>query len=291
MSFQTTFPEEVSIGHFHSLMLGVVAPRPIGFVSSIDETGHVNLAPFSFFNAFGSNPPLLIYSPARRVRDNSIKHSLENPISVKQVVINLVDWDMVEQCSLASCEYPKGVNEFEKAGLTQLTSLRVKPPRVAEAPASFECEVMQVIETGTEGGAANLVLCKILACHIAERLLTDDGKIDHLKLDMAARMGGDYYARVTEACMFPVPKPNVHLGIGFDSLPVEIRTADFLSRNEKARLANLSQIPELPIDLDMPDFTQVHRDIQIELVRKYIASNQLDKAWHLTVAVAKSQML
>lgn len=282
MNFQTTFPGEVSIGHFHQLMLGVVAPRPIGFVSTINAKGQPNLSPFSFFNAFGSNPPLLIYSAARRVRDNTTKHSYQNALAVSEVVINLVDYEMVEQCSLASCEYPEDVNEFVKAGLTELLSVKVKPPRVAEAPASFECEVMQVIETGQEGGAANLVLCRVVACHIAERLLTPEGKIDHLKLDMVARMGGEYYARVNLANMFPVPKPNSHLGVGFDNLPIEIAQANWLTRNQKARLANIAAY-ELAIDLPF------HKELALsestkQAIINLVDSNQILAAWQLLLA-------
>jgi flavin reductase (DIM6/NTAB) family NADH-FMN oxidoreductase RutF len=279
MNFHTTFPEDVSIGHFHQLMLGVVAPRPIGFVSSINKAGQPNLSPFSFFNAFGSNPPLLIYSAARRVRDGSTKHSYQNALSVKQVVINLVDYDMVEQCSLASGEYPANVNEFVKAGLTELPSLRVAPPRVGEAPASFECEVMQVIETGQEGGAGNLVLCKIVACHIAERLMTDNSKLNHLALDMVARMGGEYYARVNAANMFVVPKPNAQLGMGFDALPDSIFNADWLSRNQKARLAGIS-IAELSIDLPLIAH-EMFSDADKRAISSLIDENNITQAWAL----------
>jgi len=237
------------------------------------------LSPFSFFNAFGSNPPLLIYSAARRVRDNSTKHSYQNAVSAQQVVINLVDFDMVEQCSLASCEYPAHVNEFTKAGLTELPSLKVLPPRVAEAPASFECEVMQVIETGQDGGAGILVLCKVLVCHIADRLLSPEGKLDHLKMDMAARMGGDYYARVNASNMFVVPKPNAHLGIGFDNLPRNVIEANWLSRNEKARLANVS---ENTLNKPLPIESSAEYGIQEQTeIKDLLDKNLVLEAWAL----------
>lgn len=267
-TFQSISPSEVSVGKFHQLLLGTVTPRPIGFISSIDAEGNHNLAPFSFFNVFGANPPLMIFSPARRVRDNSIKHSLENAYATKEVVVNLVDFPMVQQMSLASCEYDAGVSEFIKSGLTPIASEIVKPPRVLEAPASFECEVINIIETGTEGGAGNLVICKVLKAHISSRWLNEAGEIDHLKSDMVARLGGDWYARITKENMFLVPKPNLKKGIGFDNLPDWLFEIPELGKNELARIANLEVLPEGKLPFDLQEDIIVNRATVFDLVQK-----------------------
>jgi len=224
-------------------MLGAVSPRPICFASTIDAEGRPNLSPFSFFNAFGSNPPTLIFSPARRVRDNTTKHTLQNVLATKEVVINVVSYDMVQQASLASCEYPAGVNEFEKAGFTALPSEFVKPFRVAESPAQLECRVQQVIETGTEGGAANLIICELLCMHLNEAVLNEAGAIDPHKIDLVARMGGDYYCRASGSAVFKVPKPNTQLGIGIDALPDSIRQSPVLTGNNLGVLGNSATLP------------------------------------------------
>jgi flavin reductase (DIM6/NTAB) family NADH-FMN oxidoreductase RutF len=237
-------PKEVSTGVLHSYLLGAIAPRPIAFASTIDKEGKVNLSPFSFFNVFGANPPILIFSPARRGRDNTTKHSYENVLEVPEVTINIVDYAMVQQMSLASTEYAKGVNEFVKAGLTEVKSDKVKPPRVAEAPASFECKVLQVIPTGIEGGAGNLIICEVVLVHIADRVLDANGKIDPFKLDAVARMGGDWYCRANGNALFTVPKPLEKIGIGIDMLPNEIKLSKVLTGNELAMLANIETLPE-----------------------------------------------
>lgn len=236
-------PKEVSTGVLHSYLLGAIAPRPIAFASTIDKEGKVNLSPFSFFNVFGANPPILIFSPARRGRDNTVKHSYENVLEVPEVTINIVDYAMVQQMSLASTEYPKGVNEFVKAGLTEIPSEKVKPPRVANAPASFECKVLQVLPTGIEGGAGNLIICEVVLVHIAERVLDANGKVDPFKLDAVARMGGDWYCRANGDALFTVPKPLEKIGIGIDQLPNEIRLSKVLTGNELAMLANIEALP------------------------------------------------
>lgn len=239
-------PGEVKTGQLHSFLLGAIAPRPICFASTVDAEGRPNLSPFSFFNVFGSKPPLLIFSPARRVRDNSIKHTLENAYATKEVVINVVNHAIVQQMSLTSCEYPVGTDEFAKAGFTSIKSDLVKPLRVAEAPVQLECRVNQIIETGTEGGAGNLILCEVLCMHIADDVLTDDGTaIDPHKIDLVARMGGDYYCRASGSAVFTVPKPNLALGIGVDSLPAPIRTSRVLTGNHLGILGNSTSIPVL----------------------------------------------
>jgi flavin reductase (DIM6/NTAB) family NADH-FMN oxidoreductase RutF len=240
---KTIDPKEVSTGKLHSYMLGAVAPRPIAFASTIDTEGNVNLSPFSFFNVFSANPPIMIFSPARRGRDNTTKHTYENVLQVKEVVINIVNYDIVQQMSLSSTEYAQGVNEFDKAGLTPIASETIQPPRVAESPVQFECKVNEVIALGTEGGAGNLVICEVLKIHIDEAILDTDGKIDPVKLDAVSRMGGNWYGRAKEG-MFEVPKPLSRLGIGFDQLPEAIRTSKFLTGNDLAMLANVEVLPE-----------------------------------------------
>jgi len=240
---KTIDPKAVSTAALHGYMLGAVTPRPIAFASTIDSAGNVNLSPFSFFNVFSANPPIMIFSPARRGRDNTTKHTYENVLQVKEVVINIVNYDIVQQMSLSSTEYGKGVNEFEKAGLTPLASQTIKPPRVAESPVQFECRVNEVISLGTEGGAGNLVICEVLKMHINEAVLDPDGKIDPVKLDAVSRMGGNWYGRAKQG-MFEVPKPLSRLGIGFDQLPEAIRTSKLLTGNDLAMLANVEVLPK-----------------------------------------------
>ena len=220
-----------------------IAPRPICFASTIDTDGHVNLSPYSFFNLFSSNPPIVVFSPARRVRDNSTKHTLQNVLEVPEVVINIVTYDMVQQVSLASVEYPKGVNEFVKAGFTELASDIVRPPRVKESPVQFECKVNQVIELGDKGGAGNLFLCEILRVHVSENVLDAEGKIDIMKMDQVGRCGGDYYIRCNEQSMFKVPKPITTIGIGVDSIPNDIRYSHVLTGNDLGKLGNVEHLP------------------------------------------------
>jgi flavin reductase (DIM6/NTAB) family NADH-FMN oxidoreductase RutF len=221
-----------------------IAPRPICFASTIDLEGNVNLSPFSFFNLFSMNPPICIFSPSRRVRDNTTKHTLENIKLVPECVINIVNYEMVQQTSLASCDYPKGTNEFIKAGFTPLPSELVKPPRVAESPIQLECLVQEVISLGENAGAGNLVLALIKKIHISEKVLDNENNVDQAKLDLVARLGGDWYARITEENLFKIEKPNMKLGIGFDQLPIGIITNELLTQNEKAQLANYDILPE-----------------------------------------------
>ena len=220
-----------------------IAPRPICFASTIDVAGNINLSPFSFFNLFSANPPVCIFSPARRVRDNTTKHTLQNVLEVKECVINIVDYAMVQQTSLASTEYGKGVNEFEKAGFTMLPSQLVKPPRVAEAPVQLECIVTQVIPLGDKNGAGNLVLAEIKLIHIKEEILDSDGKIDQAKIDLVARLGGDWYCRVTPENLFKVAKPLTILGIGVDALPASVRNSTVLTGNDLGMLGNIENLP------------------------------------------------
>lgn len=217
----------------------VIAPRPICFASTINGKGEVNLSPFSYFNLFSVQPPICIFSPSRRLRDNTTKHTLENILEVKECVINIVSYDMVGQTSLASCEYPQGINEFEKAGFTMLPSELVQPPRVAESPVQLECRINQVIPLGEKAGSGNLVIAEILRIHLSEKILDAQGNIDQQSLDLVARLGGNWYARINKDSLFQLEKPNEKLGIGFDTLPSFIRESHWLTSNEKARFANL----------------------------------------------------
>ncbi|MCR9016598.1 flavin reductase family protein [Aquiflexum gelatinilyticum] len=245
---KTINPKDVSIAQFHSYLLGAVAPRPIAFASTVDKDGNVNLSPFSFFNVFGTNPPVLVFSPSRRVRDNTTKHSLENVLEVPEVVINIVNFPMVEQMSLASTEYEKGVNEFVKSGFSEASSVLVKPPRVKEAPVAFECKVLQVLPIGEGGGSANLVICEVLLAHISEEILDENGQISPHKLDAVARMGGDWYCRAQGEALFEIAKPIRNKGIGVDNIPPHIRNSSVLTGNNLGRLGNCERLPE-PIEI------------------------------------------
>ncbi len=239
----TINPKELPVMKLQLMLQGAVAPRPVAFASTIDEEGRVNLSPFSFFNIFSANPPILIFSPARRGRDNTTKHTFENVKKVSECVINIVNYDMVQQTSLASVEYPEGVNEFVKAGFTELPSEIVKPPRVAESPVQFECRVNQIIELGTEGGAGNLVICEVLRMHIDEKVIGENGLIDPFKIDQVARLGGDWYTRASQG-LFEVAKPNQKMGIGVDQIPSDVRLSSILSGNHLGQLGNVEVLPD-----------------------------------------------
>jgi flavin reductase (DIM6/NTAB) family NADH-FMN oxidoreductase RutF len=256
-------------------MLGSIAPRPIAFASTIDKDGNPNLSPFSFFNCFGSNPPILIFSPAKRVRDNSIKHTLENVKEVPEVVINVVNYNIVQQMSLASCEFPKGVNEFSKAGFTAMASEKVKPFGVAESPVNIECKVKDIIETGQEGGAGNLIICEIVMMHIKDEVLDAEGKIDPQKIDLVARMGADYYCRASGNAVFEVPKPNLKLGIGIDNLPEKIRNSKVLTGNDLGMLANVEAIPTIDLSFQFTG-NNFH-----EAAQQFLLQHKLNEAWQV----------
>lgn len=231
----------------------VVAPRPVCFASTIDKNGKVNLSPFSFFNLFSTNPPIVIFSPSRRVRNNTTKHTLENVKEVPEVVINIVTYDMVHQVSLASCEYPQEVNEFLKAGFTAEPATLVKPPMVKESKVKMECRVNEIKSLGNEGGAGNLVICEVIRMHIDDSFLDENKKIDQRKINHIARLGGDWYCKVDETNLFQVPKPNTELGIGVDALPVSIRNSKILTGNNLGQLANVHEMPVIE-----PSFDDAH---------------------------------
>lgn len=251
-----------------------VAPRPICFASTIDKDGNVNLSPFSFFNLFSSNPPVVVFSPARRVRDNTTKHTLQNVMEVSEVVINIVDYDMVQQVSLSSCEFPKEMNEFVKAGFTQEAATIVKPPMVKESKVKMECKVLEVKPLGTEGGAGNLVICEVLKMHIDESILNDEKTmIDQRKLHHVARLGGDWYCKVDESNLFHVEKPNTKLGIGIDALPETIRNSKILTGNNLGQLANVH---------DYPVVDNTFEDEKLKNIIQYFSLNteEMDKELH-----------
>lgn len=239
----TINPQKVSTAELFGYLTAAVAPRPICFASTIDQAGNVNLSPFSFFNVFSADPPMMVFSPSRRVRDGSTKHTLENVLEVPEVVVNIVNYSMVEQMSLTSTEYDKGVNEFEKAALTQVQSEVVGPPRVGESPVAFECVVDRVIALGEGPGAGNLVLARVVMAHINEDYLGEDGRLDSRKLDLVARMGGNDYCRATPESLFEIPKPILTTGIGIDGLPAFIRNSTILTGNNLGRLGNVERLP------------------------------------------------
>jgi flavin reductase (DIM6/NTAB) family NADH-FMN oxidoreductase RutF len=234
---------KLTIAELQNYLNHAIAPRPICFASTVDKDGNINLSPFSFFNLFSVNPPICVFSASRRVRDNTIKHTLENIREVPECVINIVNYDMVQQTSLASVEYPKGVNEFIKAGFTELASQMVRPPRVAESPIQLECVVKDMISLGDNGGAGNLIIAEVKLIHISESVLTADGKIDQQKVNHVARLGGDWYCRVTADNLFKVTKPVTTIGIGVDALPKAIRNSKILTGNNLGQLGNVEQLP------------------------------------------------
>lgn len=287
-------PGEIKTASLHQYMLGAIAPRPICFASTMDREGNANLSPFSFFNAFGSNPPTLIFSPSRRIRDNTTKHTLTNIYETMEVVINVVCYNMVQQASLASCDYPKEVDEFIKAGFTKLPSEKVKPWRVAESPVQMECRVKQVIETGTKGGAGNLVICEILAMHVSDSILNENQQIDPHKIDLVARMGFDNYCRASGDAVFVVPKPNTQLGIGLDQLPEAIRTSNVLSGNDLGKLANVQEQPAIDPAFNDDTLKQIIQyyavnpdEMEKELhfyAKKLLDNNEVEAAWQVLLA-------
>jgi flavin reductase (DIM6/NTAB) family NADH-FMN oxidoreductase RutF len=290
----TVTPGTIPTNLLHSYLLGAIAPRPICFASTVDENGNANLSPFSFFNVFGSNPTTLIFSPSRKVRDNTIKHTLQNIYKTNEVVINVVNYAMVQQMSLSSCEYAAGVDEFVKAGFTKLPSQKIKAYRVAESPVQLECKVRQVIETGTEGGAGNLVICEVLLMHINDAILNTQQQIDPQKIDLVARMGGDYYCRANGAAIFEIAKPNSKLGIGVDVLPADIRNSSVLSGNDLGQLANVHEFPAVDagfFDERVKNIFQYYalnpNELDIELhkyAKELLAQGKVAEAWQVLLA-------
>jgi flavin reductase (DIM6/NTAB) family NADH-FMN oxidoreductase RutF len=289
-------PSSISTPEMHKILLAAVAPRPIAFASTIDSNENVNLSPFSYFNVFSANPPILIFSPARRTRDNTTKHTLENVREIKEVVINTVNFPMVEQMSLSSTEYDKGVNEFEKSGLNSIPSVKIKPPRVFESPVSFECIVDNIIELGDQGGAGNLIISRIVYIHINNKYLGKNGDIDTQKLDLVARMGDNWYTRVTEESLFEIPKPILSKGIGVDRLPKHIFKTNMLSGNNIGRLGNVEKIPtedEINQFKNTPELVKVLQGSNYKeklealhlIAKNHIENNNMDRAIKTVFAI------
>lgn len=281
-------PKDISTRQMHAYLTGAVAPRPIAFASTVDAEGNVNLSPFSFFNVFSANPPLMVFSPARRVRDNTTKHTLENILEVPEVVINIVSFDMVQQASLSSTEYAKGVNEFEKSGFTEFASELVTPPRVQEAPVQMECVVKEVIHLGNEGGAGNLILCEVVKYHAHQYIFDENGAIDPYKIDTVSRLGVNWYSRA-KAGLFEVPKPLTTLGIGIDQLPAHIRNSKVLTGNDLGMLGNIEKLPapeevyqfisksaQLKDLIETQDKEQLHH-----AAKELLSKNDVEAAWML----------
>lgn len=284
-------PKDLSVGKLHGYLLSAVAPRPIAFASTMDNNGNPNLSPFSFFNVFSANPPILIFSPARRVRNNTIKHTLENILATKEVVINVVNFDMVHQASLSSTEYPEGVNEFDKAGLTMLKSDLVSPFRVAESPIQFECKVNEVVALGDQGGAGNLVICEVVKLHIEDDILDAEGSIDQEKLDLVARAGGNYYSRARSG-FFELPKPLSTLGIGVDSFPEDVKNSMILTGNDLGMLANVDTLPTPEevskfvetVSQRYPDITTASHREKHKLAHNYLSFGDIQSAWKILLS-------
>ena len=285
---------ELKPGEKQYYLQHVIAPRPICFASTIDKEGKVNLSPFSFFNLFSTNPPIVIFSPSRRVRDNTTKHTLQNVLEVPEVVINIVTYDMVQQTSLASCEFPKGMDEFIKAGFTAIPATLVKPPMVKESKINLECKVLEVKVLGTEGGAGNLVICEVLRMHINDSLLDENKKIDQRKINHVARLGGNWYCQVNEQNLFQVEKPNTQLGIGIDALPESVRSSVILSGNDLGPLANVQELPVIDASFDDDHLKQIIQyynlnpdEMEKELhlyAKKLLDEGKVREAWQVLLA-------
>ncbi len=284
-------PKDVSTAKLHGYLQSAVAPRPIAFASTVDKNGKPNLSPFSFFNVFSANPPILVFSPARRVRDNTVKHTLLNCEATRQVVINVVNFDIVQQASLSSTEYPEGVNEFLKSGLTMLPSDIVKPYRVAESPVQFECKVNEIIALGDGGGAGNLIICEVVKLHIDEKIIDENGVIDQHKIDLVARLGGNWYSR-SNVGLFEVPKPLTTLGIGVDNIPEFIRKSGVFDGNDLGILGNIESLPtKEEIDIFVKQNFAVKgvlsaddQIMQHQMAKEFIVNKDVDSAWKVLLA-------
>lgn len=272
IKMKTISPQDLNNFELQTLLQTAIAPRPIALASTIDKDGNVNLSPFSFFNMFSSNPPVVIFSPARRVRDNTTKHTLENVLEVPEVVIGIVNYKIVQQISLSSTEYGKEVNEFVKAGLTMKDADLVQPKLIEECPVNLECKVLEVKHLGTEGGAGNLVICEVIKIHVREEYLNEQGTLDQKKLDLVARLGGSWYSRNNADNLFEVPKPLVTKGIGFDRLPDSIKLSTIFTGNDLGMLANTEELPS-------GDFSS-EETIHVQ-AQKLLHQHQIVEAWEI----------
>ena len=288
--------QKLSIPDRQNYLQHAIAPRPICFASTTDSKGNINLSPFSFFNLFSINPPIAVFSPSRRGRDGSTKHTYQNVLDVPEVVINIVDYEMVQQTSLASCEFPKEVNEFYKAGFTEEPATRVRPPMVKEAKVKLECKVLEVKPLGELGGAGNLIICEVMLMHIDDSILNEKGMIDQTKLHHVARLGGDWYCRVDASNLFQVEKPNVKLGVGFDALPASVRASKILSGNDLGLLANVHEMPQIDTSFEDEHLKQIvqyysvnpeEMEKEIHLyAKKLLSEGKVMQAWQVLLGFA-----
>ena len=269
---KTIIPSDIPAMQLQQVMQTAIAPRPIALASTINAKEEINLSPFSFFNMFSTVPPIVIISPSRRVRDNTTKHTFENLKEVPELVIGNVNFDMVQQVSLASTEYEDGVNEFIKSGLTMKSADIVKPPLIAESPVNFECKVIEIKSLGNFGGSGNLVIAEIVKIHINEKYLDEAGNLDQKQLDLVARLGSNYYSRNNENNLFEVPKPLVTKGIGYDQLPNEIKQSNIFTGNDLGMLANVEILPN-------GEFSS-EKDVHL-LAQSFLKNNEIEKAWEI----------
>jgi flavin reductase (DIM6/NTAB) family NADH-FMN oxidoreductase RutF len=284
-------PRELPLPKRQGFLTAAVGPRPIAFASTIDKEGNVNLAPYSFFNAFSSEPPVLVFSSNRSGRTGETKDTYKNIKEHAEVCINVVTYNMVQQVSFASSEFPRGVNEFEKAGFSAVTSETIKPPRVKESPVQFECVVKKIVELGDQGGAGNLFICEIQKMHIADDILSDNGRIEQAKIDLVGRSGANWYVRVNEQSLFEVPKPKKPLGIGIDQFPEQVRKSTVLTGNDLGLLAAIENLPESKEIEQVTNWPEV-ADIKMaekstrgklgqKLAQKYLQAGEIEKAWKI----------
>jgi flavin reductase (DIM6/NTAB) family NADH-FMN oxidoreductase RutF len=292
----TIDPKEIPVPKLHHYLLGAIGPRPIAFASTVDADGNDNLAPFSFFNVFSANPPIMIFSPARSGRTNETKDTYNNVKVIPEVVINVVNYDIVQQMSLASSPFAPGVSEFEKAGFTALASETIRPKRVAESPVQFECKVIEVKELGDQGGAGNLIFCEVTKIHINEAVLDESGSIDQHKIDLVSRMGGNWYCRADQNSMFEITKPITTVGIGFDALPADVLNSSSLTGNDLGQLAGIEQLPnETDVNeyklIELSDLFVSLEDEPIQLenalhtkAKELLKENKLEDAWMTLLA-------
>ena len=294
--YKTIHLKDISVLEAQSFLQHAIAPRPICFASTIDREGNVNLSPFSFFNLFSTNPPIVIFSPARRIRNNTTKHTLQNILEVPEVVINMVDYHMVQQVSLSSCEYPKDTDEFVKSGFTKEPSTQVQPPRVKESPVQLECKVLEVKSLGTGGGAGNLIIAEVIVMHINENILAPNGKIDQQKINHVARLGGNWYAKISTDNLFEVEKPHTELGIGLDQLPISIRQSKILTGNHLGQLANVHESPTIDPSYDDDTLKNIFQyyslnpdEMENELhlyAAELLTQGKVKEAWQVLLALA-----
>jgi flavin reductase (DIM6/NTAB) family NADH-FMN oxidoreductase RutF len=294
--YKTILLKDIKPSEAQNFLNHAIAPRPICFASSIDSKGNVNLSPFSYFNLFSVNPPVIIFSPSRRVRNNTTKHTFENLLEVPEVAVNIVTYNMVQQVSLSSCEFPKGTDEFIKAGFTKESSTVIKPPRVKESPVQLECKVLEIKSLGNEAGAGNLIIAEVLLMHINENILNKDGNIDQQKLEHVARLGGNWYARINSRNLFRVEKPNTVLCIGIDSLPESIKHSNILTGNHLGQLANVHEFPLIDTSFEDEKLKSIFQyysldPLEMEIELHLYASALLDEgkvneAWQVLLALA-----